>query len=257
MNYKNQKIAVGIPAYNEQDTIGPVLEKTSTYVPFIIVGDDGSDDLTSDIAKQHGTILVKHDSNEGYGAILKSIFEKAKQIDVDILVTMDGDGQHNPEDLENIIAPILNGEADITIASRYLTRTSRKEIPYFRSIAIQIVTWIINKTSNLLITDSQSGYRAYSKKAITVLDISDKKMGASLEILYKADENNLSVTEVPTLIKYSRSTKKYNLFSQGVELFTSILKHIPSSPSGKTLSNGFNPYLSTFLICLSRLYSTK
>jgi|SaaInlV_200m_DNA_3_1039701.scaffolds.fasta_scaffold17046_2 glycosyltransferase involved in cell wall biosynthesis len=254
MKYDSWSIAVGIPAYNEHATLGPVISKTIANVNHVIVGNDGSTDRTAQIAIENGAVLVEHDKNEGYGSILKTIFKKAIHLDVDILITMDGDGQHNPEDLPDLIKPILNGEADIVIGSRFQNQDSVKNIPFLRRLAIQMITWIINNTTDYNLTDSQSGYRAYNRRALSSLDLLEKKMGASLEILFQADISNLKIVETPTIIRYSENHESYNFILQGHELLSSVIKYIPEvAPKRTSGSFGLNTVFVSFLVWFARL----
>ena len=126
------KIIVGIPAFNEEKNIASIITKLSTIADTILVCDDGSTDLTATIAKKIGAVVIKHEKNLGYGAAIRSLFLKAKDLDGDVLVTFDADGQHRIDDIKNVIKPILNDEADLVIGSRFLDE-SEKEVPQYRN----------------------------------------------------------------------------------------------------------------------------
>ena len=113
-------IIAGLPMYNEEETIGTVIRRTEKFVDRVICVDDGSSDSSARIAEKSGAIVERHRFNRGYGGALKTIFSVTKNIDADILVTLDSDGQHNPEDIPLLIEPILAGEADIVIGSRFV-----------------------------------------------------------------------------------------------------------------------------------------
>ena len=138
------KIVVGIPVFNEEKNIAPILIKLKKNFDKIIVCDDGSTDLTGEISKELGAIVIQHDRNLGYGAGIRSIFLKAREIDADILVTLDGDGQHRVEDIQRVLEPIKNDEADIVIGSRFLEENS--EIPKYREIGIKTITSLTNSS---------------------------------------------------------------------------------------------------------------
>ena len=125
----NHLIVAGIPAYNEEKTIAKVILLTKKFVNKVIIVDDGSNDMTKEIAEALDAEVLVHKENLGYGASLRSIFHKAREIDADILVTLDADGQHDPRMIPRIIKPILNGEADIVIGSRFLGDT---DMPKYR-----------------------------------------------------------------------------------------------------------------------------
>ena len=114
------KIVIGIPAFNEEENIGKIIVKLEKIADEIIVCDDGSSDLTGKISKRMGATIITHPKNLGYGAGIRSIFLKAKEINADILITFDADGQHRIEDIQKVIDPILNNKSDIVIGSRFL-----------------------------------------------------------------------------------------------------------------------------------------
>ena len=113
------KTAIGIPAYNEEKNIAKIIVDSKKIADQILVCDDGSTDSTAAIAESLGAIVVKHPKNLGYGSAIHSIFLKAKEIDPDILVTIDADGQHRSEDIAKVIEPIKKGDADLIIGSRF------------------------------------------------------------------------------------------------------------------------------------------
>ena len=215
---------IGIPVYNEEKNIASLIVKLKKLGYDIIVCNDGSTDLTAEIAEKMGVIVVNHPKNLGYGAGIRSIFLKAKELDIDILVTFDGDGQHRTEDISKIIEPILKGEADIVIGSRFLNDDST--VPDYRKIGIKTITGLTNIVTKKKITDSQSGFRAYNKKAIQEITPSDYGMGVSTEILIKADKKSLKITEVPIIILYNGDTSTHNPVSHGFSVILSTIKFI-------------------------------
>ncbi len=147
------KIIVGIPAFNEEKNIASIITKLSTIADTILVCDDGSTDLTATIAKKIGAVVIKHGKNLGYGAAIRSLFLKAKDLDGDVLVTFDADGQHRIDDIKNVIKPIVNQEADLVIGSRFLDE-SEKEVPQYRKVGIKVITKITNASIKKQLTDS-------------------------------------------------------------------------------------------------------
>jgi glycosyltransferase involved in cell wall biosynthesis len=216
------KIIVGIPAYNEQKNIASIIIKLKKNVNEIIVCDDGSSDDTNEIAKELGASVIQHKKNLGYGASIKSIFLKAKEMKADILVTFDADGQHRVKDIENIIDPIQKNEADVVIGSRFLNQESN--MPKYRKIGIKTITGITNKTLGQKLSDSQSGFRAYNKKALTDIVPVETGMGVSTEILIKASKNNLRIKEVPIVVLYEGDTSTHNPVSHGASVIFSTIK---------------------------------
>jgi len=220
---RNLNIVIGIPAYNEEKNIAKTITKLKKVTEHIIVCNDGSSDLTGDIAQQFGTIVINHNKNLGYGAAIRSIFLKAKEMGSDVLVTFDADGQHRAEDIENVIMPIIRDEADIVIGSRFLD-DSHKHIPEYRKIGIKAITKVANVSINEKLTDSQSGFRAYNKRTLLEIIPSDNGMGASTEILIKASKNNFRIHEVPIAILYDNNTPTHNPISHGTSVLLSTLK---------------------------------
>ena len=216
------KISIGIPAYNEEKNIGVIITKLKKITDSIIVCDDGSDDLTAEIARDLGVIVVTHERNLGYGAAIKTIFQKSKEIDCDVLVTFDADGQHRVEDVESVINPIKNNDSDIVVGSRFLN--NENDIPNYRKLGIKVITQVTNASIKKQLTDSQSGFRAYNKQVINDITPSDSGMGVSTEILIKASRNNFRISEVPIKILYEGDTSTHNPVSHGTSVLMSTIK---------------------------------
>jgi len=217
------KIIVGIPAFNEEKNIAVLIIQLKKIADKIIVCNDGSTDLTSKIAKELGATMINHKKNLGYGAAIRSLFLKSKDLDADILVTFDADGQHRIEDIDKVINPIINGESDLVIGSRFLDE-SKKEVPQYRKVGIKVITKITNATIKKQLTDSQSGFRAYSKKVLNELNPSELGMGISTEILIKASAKNFRISEVPIKIIYKGDTSTHNPISHGSSVLLSTIK---------------------------------
>ena len=218
------KIVIGIPAYNEEKNIASVLIKLKKISQDIIVCNDGSNDLTGKIAKELGAIVIEHKKNLGYGSAIKSIFLKAHEINADILVTFDADGQHRIEDINTILEPIKNNSADIVIGSRFLN--NNQEIPTYRKMGIKAITKLTNVTGGTKITDSQSGFRAYNKRILDKIIPQESGMGISTEILIKAQKADFKISEVPITILYEGDTSTHNPISHGSSVILSTLKYV-------------------------------
>ena len=218
------KVTIGIPAFNEEKNIAKIIKKLKQKYDSIIVCDDGSTDSTYDILKKLNVEIIRHESNKGYGAAIKSIFEKGFEIGSDILITFDADGQHRIEDIENVTTPIINQEAELVIGSRFLD-DSEKEVPQYRKVGIKLITKITNASIKEKLTDSQSGFRAYSKKIVNELNPSELGMGISTEILIKASSKNFKISEVPIKILYSGDTSTHNPISHGSSVILSTIKY--------------------------------
>ena len=218
-------IVIGIPAYNEEENIAKIIIKLQKVVDKIIVCNDGSSDLTGEIAERLGVIVVNHSRNLGYGAGIRSIFQKAKELDTDILVTFDADGQHRIEDIQTVLNPLIKNEVDIVIGSRFID-SNDINIPKYRKIGIKTITKITNRSSNLHLTDSQSGFRAYSKKVLQEITPSENGMGVSTEILIKANKKKFKIKEVPIIVLYQGNTSTHHPVSHGIAVIMSTMKFV-------------------------------
>jgi len=218
------KITIGIPAFNEEKNIAEIITRLQSLTKSIIVCNDGSSDLTSDISKKMGAIVIDHSKNLGYGAAIRSIFLKAKEVETDILVTFDADGQHRIEDIDKVIEPIKNDGFDLVIGSRFLG--DAKNIPRYRKAGIETITKVTNLATNIKITDSQSGFRAYNKKILNEIIPSEHGMGVSTEILIKANKKNFKIKEVPIVILYEGNTSTHNPISHGTSVLLNTVKFV-------------------------------
>jgi len=216
------KITIGIPAYNEEKNIASIITKLKKITDSIIVCDDGSSDMTSEISKNLGVVVISHKKNMGYGVAINSIFQKSKEMKSDLLVTFDADGQHRVEDIEKVIEPIKNNQADLVIGSRFLDKKS--DIPNYRKIGIKVITQVTNASIKKKLTDSQSGFRAYNQRVLSQISLSDIGMGISTEILIKSSSKGLRIMEVPITILYHGDTSTHNPVSHGTSVLISTIK---------------------------------
>ena len=217
------KITIGIPAYNEEKNIASIIVKLKKISDSIIVCDDGSSDLTGKISEDLGVIVITHEKNKGYGASINSLFLKAKELETNVFVTFDADGQHRVEDIPNVTEPIINNKAEIVIGSRFL-ETKSEEMPNYRKVGIKLITKVTNLSIKEKLTDSQSGFRAYSKKALNGIIPSDEGMGVSTEILIKASNLDLKIAEVPIKVSYEGETSTKDPISHGSSVIFSTIK---------------------------------
>jgi len=217
-------IVAGIPAYNEEKTIAKVILLAQKHVDKVIVCDDGSTDLTADIAQKMGAVVIQHSKNLGYGAAIQSLFDRARTLEADVMLTLDADGQHNADEIPNLLKPIQDGKADIIIGSRFMKETNNK-VPRYRRVGIKLITKMSNSTLKGKISDAQSGFRTYNKKAVQGLRILENGMGVSTEILLKAEELGLRVAEVPITVNYKGlDASTHNPVRHGLQVIGTILK---------------------------------
>jgi len=213
---------IGIPAYNEEKNIASIIIKLKKIADHIIVCNDGSTDMTEEISKELNVVVINHSRNLGYGSAIRSIFLKAKELQADILVTFDADGQHRVVDIQSVIQPIIDDKAGIVIGSRFLENQSG--VPKYRKFGIKVITKITNSSLKEKLTDSQSGFRAYSKNVLKNITPSESGMGVSTEILIKASGAGHKIAEVPITIIYGSDTSTHNPVSHGTSVLFSSIK---------------------------------
>jgi glycosyltransferase involved in cell wall biosynthesis len=217
------KILACIPAFNEENIIGDVVKKTLSYVDKVIVCDDGSFDNTFNEAKISGAEVIHHSKNLGKGAALKSLFNYARNSNFDVIVTIDGDGQFLPEEITKLVKSIVEKKSDIVIGYRFDDKT---EMPSYRKIGNKILDKITSLASDLPFRDTQSGFRAYSKKAIDLITFQTNGFGADSEILINISKKGLRISEQKVTVIYNtgRKTSTKNPLSHSGEVITSIIE---------------------------------
>ncbi len=212
-----------IPAYNEEKYIQDVIKKSLPHVDSVIVFDDGSTDNTAKIAKDAGAIVISQ-KNQGYGASISTLFEYARNQNAQIMITLDGDGQHNPDQIPLLVNAITDHNVDVAIGSRFLDDTTK--VSGYRKTGIKIITSASNYGTNFKVSDSQSGFRAYSKNAIDVIHPTEQGMPVSTEILLKISNKGLSVAEVPITISYNGDTSQQHSVPHGLSVLGNTLKYV-------------------------------
>ena len=214
---------VCIPAYNEEAKIKDVIKKSLPYVDKVVVCDDGSTDDTAVVAKKAGAVVISHEKNLGYGATISTLFDYCRN-NAEIMVTLDGDGQHDPDQIPDLINVILKHNVDVVIGSRSLR--DEKDLPSYRRAGIKIITSTINSATNLKVTDSQSGFRAYAKSAIDLIHPTESGMAVSTEILLSISNNGLSMAEVPITVSYTGNTSSEHPVTHGSHVIGTTLKYV-------------------------------
>lgn len=219
---KRPKVIAAIPCFNTESFIADVVSKAKKHVDQVIVIDDGSHDGTAEAATAAGALVISHGTNRGYGEAIKSCFEAAKANAADVLVILDGDGQHNPDDIPKLLTPILQGEADLIIGSRFLAK--ERSTPRYRKFGIDVITLLWNFGSKEKTSDAQSGFRAYSKKIFETFSLSERGMSISIEILEKARRSGAVIGEVPISCLYAPSTLNPKAIRHGLGVALSVVR---------------------------------
>lgn len=216
------RVVAAIPCYNEERFVAEVIRRAREYVDEVIVIDDGSEDNTLEVAERAGALAVRHRERMGPGAATRSCFELAKENGADIIVTLDGDNQHNPEEIPVLIAPIASGEADLVIGSRFLDLKSN--IPFYRRFGIRAITWLLNVGADVKISDSQCCFRAHSRRLVDGLQITENDFGFSVQILLQARRNGFSIKEVPATCLYHSDGSTINPVRHGLGVAATVVR---------------------------------
>jgi len=222
-------VVVGVPAFDEEKTIARVVLDALRFADVVVVCDDGSSDLTAEIAERLGADVIRHERNLGYGAAIRELFDRARELGADVLVTLDADGQHEPSEIPQVVKPILEGTADLVVGSRLMDNRSSYKMPWVRRAGVKFITKLTNGNSgNNGVKDSQSGFRAYSRKVLEKLVLTEDGMGVSSEILINARKQGFKAQEVPTSCSYDKrlSTSSKNPVRHGMDVVASIIKII-------------------------------
>lgn len=210
-----------VPCLNEEKYIGGIAARAGKHVDKVIVVDDGSSDDTAKAAGEAGAEVIRHTSRQGAGAATRSGFKAAVQSGADIVVTLDGDGQHNPDEIPAVIRPIVDGKADLVIGSRFLCDATA---PEYRKMGINIITWLYNFGHREKIVDSQSGFRAFNRLALESINITYPGFGFSIESLVQARKRNLRITEVPISCIYHDSGSSEPPLSHGLSVAMAVIE---------------------------------
>jgi polyprenyl-phospho-N-acetylgalactosaminyl synthase len=192
------QVWVVIAAYNEQPRLGETLRRN------VAVVDDGSRDATYQVAMDAGVWVLRHLVNLGQGAALQTGISFALERGADVIVTFDADGQHDPAEIETMTAPVIRGDVDLAIGSRFLG--AAENIPFARKMVLKGGVLFTRVFSNIKVTDTHNGFRAFSRAAAGKMKITQNRMAHASEILDRIREHDLRFVEVPCTIRYSAET---------------------------------------------------
>lgn len=199
------RTVVLIPAYNEEKTIAKIVVGAKKYAETVIVCDDGSRDATGEIAHELGVEVIRHEKNLGKGAALKDLVEQAKKLNPVVVLTIDADSQHDPSDIPRVAEPILRGEADIVLGTRMMTKGSA---PRERVLGNMVLDAMTSAKAGDSFRDTQSGFRAYSTRALERLTFEQRGMAVESQTLIDAARAGLRIAEVPVSVKYDGILQK-------------------------------------------------
>ena len=213
-------IIIGMPAYNEEKYIGSMVTLVKQYADEVVVADDGSIDRTVLVAELAGATVIQHGENMGYGAAIQDIISMAKKKNADVLVIIDADAQHNPDEIPVFIKAVSEGN-DLVIGSRKMQTQSN--IPIYRRIGQRVLLFFTNILSGEKLTDTESGFRAYSRKALVELVLKERGMAISAEMVSVATAKGLIITEVPISVTYTGDGSTINPVKHGMGVLNRIM----------------------------------
>jgi glycosyltransferase involved in cell wall biosynthesis len=195
---------VVIPAYKEGVRLRSTLDELQPDYPNVVVVDDGSPDETGEVAREFGVWVLRHPLNRGQGAALQTGIDFALLNGASVIVTFDADGQHDPADIPALVAPVVSGETDVALGSRFLGRTVG--MPLSRRIVLKAAILFTRVVSRIDVTDTHNGLRAFSRKGALALRIRQDRMAHASEILDEVRRLGLRYREVPVTVRYSAAT---------------------------------------------------
>ena len=217
-------VIIGIPLYNSEETIASIIFSCLEYADEVVCIDDCSSDKSAEISKDAGATLISHEKNRGVGGVAKTFFNYAKENNASIVVLIDSDGQHDPEDLPKMIKPLSENKADLVIGSRFVSGGKSKDMPIYRKFGLKLINGVSKLHSRQHIRDTQSGYRAFNKAAINAVRFENEGMKSSLEILESISEKGLRILEIPTTIRYDlKNTSSLHPIPHGISVFSYAL----------------------------------
>jgi len=212
------KLVILIPAFNEEKSLGKVLEKIPRKIKGIdqidvLVINDGSTDQTAAIARQNGAKVVTHPKNRGLGAAFKTGIDEALKMGADIIVNIDADGQFNPKDIPLLIAPILSGQAQMATATRFKEKALiPTNIPPAKLWGNRQFTKLVNFLTGENFTDTQCGFRVYSREAALHLNLFGQ-FTYTQEVFIDLLEKGMTITEVPLKVTYFKNSQRKSAIS--------------------------------------------
>lgn len=211
-----------IPCLNEEKFITDIVKKALKYVDMVVVVDDGSTDRTSEKASDAGAHIIRHEKSRGVGAATRSGIQWAIGQNTDIIITLDGDSQHNPDEIPGLLSAAMQNNTGIVIGSRFINPAYN--IKLHRRLGISTITYLYNFGAGKHSSDSQSGFRAYTRKFLDLINIEEDNYGFSVETLIKARKEKLDIREVPVSCIYHGESHSINPVIHGLSVCWNVVK---------------------------------
>ncbi len=215
-------MVAAIPCFNTEPFVAAVIAKARKHVDQVILIDDGSCDGTAEAGRAAGALVIRHNTNRGYGEAIKSCFEAAEANDADVLVILDGDGQHNPNEIPKLLAPLSNGKIGLIVGSRFLTK--KCNMPRYRRFGISVITFFWNLGSKVKVSDTQSGFRAYRRELFQDFSLAEKGMSVSIETLESTRRKKVAIKEIPISCHYVSSRLNLKAIRHGLSVVLAVVK---------------------------------
>jgi glycosyltransferase involved in cell wall biosynthesis len=219
-----RRILIAIPCFNEEITIGSLVLKTLQYSPDVLVINDGSTDATAEIAEKAGAMTISHTRNRGKAAAVMTAVRFARKLGYDVLVLLDGDGQHSVDDIPNLIDPIIHSGADLVIGSRFINNGNGHRIPMYRRLGQKTLDLLTNTSMDFNGTDTQSGFRALSKMGIAHFKVNSDGYNIESDMIHHFKSEGLTIVEAPIRVRYDiPNGHKKEPFQHGFDILTHII----------------------------------
>ncbi len=215
-------IAAILPAYNEEVAIGSVVLHTMQHADQVVVVDDGSIDRTAEMARLAGAFVIRHPKNLGKGKALRTGFDHVRNNGSNVIITLDSDGQHDPDEIPRLVGPILRGEADIVNGSRYLNGKDRNT-PFYRRIGQNVLDRATNFNAGLHVTDTQSGFRAFARHTLPAFRFKSNGLAIESEMLMDAANAGFRIKEVEIGVRYDVDCSTENPIKHGLKVLMNVL----------------------------------
>lgn len=255
LSSRKPMVVACIPCFNEAESIASVVIEAQKHADLVLVCDDGSTDMTGEIAEKLGAVVIRHEENRGKGVAMADLLIDARELGAKVVITLDGDGQHNPDEMPKLVQPILDGTADVVIGSRSIG----DGMPGHRKLGNRALNAVTNMGSSLRLTDTQSGYRALSRNALETLQVRDSGLGLESQMIMDADRAGLRVSEVPVQVIYGDKTSTYGSARHGAYVLGTVLRTVAErSPLMYLGIPGFAFIVASFIpgLALLNLYNT-
>lgn len=217
------KYGVLIPCYNEASAIAKVVDGALTYTSEVLVIDDGSTDNTKECAEGAGALVIRHLKNQGKGSAINTGFKHVKnKTDWNVIIIMDGDGQHNPKEIPSFIEANEETDAKIIVGDRMTDITPVKEMPLVRWLTNKFTSYVVSKIAGQKIPDSQCGYRSIKVEVLKDLELSTSRFDTESEMLIQSSQRGYKISSIPISVIYKGEISHIRPIKDSIRFFKLI-----------------------------------